>query len=94
MKEYYSNCLIEVIKAKIRWGKQIRIIYIPSWKNEVFCPHFMWHDLADGNLYDFHYDGWLKWYQRFCFKGHIGCRPYSVYERWLKTHSWHESEEE
>ena len=54
-QEHYSNCLIEAIKAKIKWGKQIKIIYIPSWKNEVFCPHFMWHDLTDGNLYDFHY---------------------------------------
>ena len=29
-EEYYSNCLFEAIKAKIKWGKQIKIIYIPS----------------------------------------------------------------
>lgn len=45
-KDYYSNCLFEAIKAKFKCGKQVKIIYIPSWKNEVFCPHFMWHDLA------------------------------------------------
>lgn len=35
-KEYYSDCLIEALKAKIKWGRQIKVIYIPSWKNEVF----------------------------------------------------------
>jgi hypothetical protein len=94
-EEYYSNCLIEALKAKIKWGKQVKIIYIPSWKNEVFCPHFMWHDLTNDTIKDFHAEyGYVeKWYNLFWFKGHIRCRPYSVYERWLKTHSWHESED-
>lgn len=50
-----------------------------------------WHDLADDTIKDFHAEyGYVeKWYQRFWFKGYIGCRPYSVYERWLKTKSWH-----
>jgi len=89
-QEYYSNCLFEAIKAKIKWGKQIRIIYIPSWKNEVFCPHFMWHDLANNTIKDFHAEyGYIeKWYNLYLFKGHIRCRPYSVYERWLKKGKW------
>ena len=90
-EDYYSNCLFEAIKAKIKWGKQVKIIYIPSWKNEVFCPHFMWHDLATDTIKDFHAGhGYIeKWYNLFLFKGHIRCRPYSVYERWLKTNKWH-----
>ena len=48
--EYYSNCLIEAIKAKIKWGKQIQLIYIPARKNDVYCPHMMWHDLADDTI--------------------------------------------
>ena len=93
-QEYYSNCLFEALKAKIKWGKQIRIIYIPARKNEVFCPHFMWHDLLDDNIKDFHAEnGYIeKWYNIFLFKGCIRCRPYSVYERWLKNKTWSESE--
>jgi hypothetical protein len=88
-QEYYSNCLIETLKAKIKWGRQVKIIYIPSWKNEVFCPHFMWHDLKDDNIYDFSCDGYLeKWWNLFWFKGYVRCRPYKVYEKWLRTKSW------
>ena len=32
-KDYYSNCLFEAIKAKIKWGRQVQIIYIPSWQS-------------------------------------------------------------
>lgn len=41
---FYSNCLIEAIKAKIRHPIKIKIKYIPARLNEVFCPHLMWHD--------------------------------------------------
>ena len=66
-KDYYSNCLFETIKAKIKWGKRVKIIYIPSWKNEVFCPHFMWHDLTTDTIKDFHAEhGYVeKWYNLF-----------------------------
>lgn len=89
-REYYSNCLIEALKAKIKWGKQIRIIYISARKNEVFCPHLMWHDLANNTIKDFHAEyGYIeRWYNIFLFKGYIRTRPYSVYERWLKTGRW------
>lgn len=36
-EDYYSNCLFEAIKAKIKWGKQVKIIYIPSWKMKYFA---------------------------------------------------------
>ena len=90
MKDYYSNCLIEAIKAKIKHKSKIKIIYIPSWNNEVCCPHFMQHDLVDDNIKDFHAEqGYVeKWWNLFLFKGHIRCRPYSVYENWLKTKNW------
>ena len=88
--EYWSNCLIEALKAKIKHGKEIKLIFIPPWKNDVFCPHLMWHDLVDDNIKDFHGGaGYIQhWYEDFLFKGHIRCRPYKVYERWLKTKSW------
>lgn len=88
-EEWWSNCLIEVIKAKIKWGKQVKIVWIPSWKNEVCCPHFMWHDLADNTIKDFHSKPYLeKWWNIAWFKGYIRTRPYSVYEKWLKTNKW------
>ena len=88
--EYYSNCLFEAIKAKFKHGNKVKVICIPPWKNEVWCPHFMWHDLMANNIKDFHAEcGYVeKWWNLFLFKGHIRCRPYSVYERWLKTKRW------
>ena len=85
--DYYSNCLIEAIKAKIKWKSQIKIIYIPPNKNDVFCPHFMWHDLVDDNIKDFHNVTWSKGgpCNETIFLGYIRVRPYSVYERWKKT---------
>lgn len=93
--EYYSNCLIEALKAKVRWKNKIKLIYIPARKNGIYCPHVMWHDLVDNTIKDFHAEyGYVeKWYNFFLFKGHIRCRPYIVYERWLKTKSWSESED-
>lgn len=89
MNDHWGNCLTEVIKAKLQHGKNIKVIFIPPWKNEVFCPHFMWHDLRDNNLYDFHSPEPLKsaWHEVW-FKGCIRVRPYAVYERWLKTKQW------
>ena len=44
MGEYYSNCLIEAMKAKIKHPIKVKIKYIPAYMNEVFCTHVMWHD--------------------------------------------------
>lgn len=86
-KGYWSNCLIEAIKAKIKWGNKIKIIYISPRKNDIFCPHFMWYDVLAGNVKDFTADPGFanKWYSNILFKGHIRVRPYAVYERWLKS---------
>ena len=42
-KDYYSNCLIEAIKAKLK-NHRLKIIFFVPWRNEIFCPHFMWSD--------------------------------------------------
>ena len=50
-KPYWSNCIIEAVKARLRNNK-VRFIMIWPWQNEVWCPHLMW---TDGNFeYDFH----------------------------------------
>lgn len=45
MEEYfYSNCLIEALKAKIKNPKNVHIHKVPAkWNHEIF-PHFWWED--------------------------------------------------
>lgn len=53
--DFYSNCLIEAVKAKVKDWKHIKIIYVSPFDNEVFCPHFFW---SDGKYdYDFGIEG-------------------------------------
>lgn len=52
---FYSNCLIESIKAKIKDPKNVKITIVPPWYNEVFCFHAMWTDGV--NDYDFGSEG-------------------------------------
>lgn len=84
-KFYWSNCLFEVIKAKIKYGETVKIIYLPAKENEIYCPHWLWHDLIDNNVYDFHapvpYDE--HWWNLVLFKGCIRTIPYSLWEKWL-----------
>ena len=79
--EFYSNCLLEAIKAKLRDWKNVKLTYIPPRYNEVFCPHFLWSDgIYD---YDFGYvEKQLKWYQIFWFKGRIRQRALGWNKKW------------
>lgn len=54
-KDFYSNCLIEAIKAKIKDWKHIKLTFVSPFDNEVFCPHVMWSDGI--NDYDFGNEG-------------------------------------
>lgn len=72
-KLFYSNCLIQAIKAKIKNPKEIKLTYVSPFVNEVFCPHILWSD--GKNDYDFGIEMYLKWYERFWFKGYIRERP-------------------
>lgn len=67
-KYFWSNCFIEMVKAKIR-NPSIKVMRIPSCFNEVPCPHWMWLD--DDGEHDFHCQGKLKVYQWFWHKGYI-----------------------
>lgn len=44
---FYSNCLIEAIKAKLKNPKNVKVFYIRA-KGDII-PHFMWTD----GLYDY-----------------------------------------
>ena len=69
---FYSNCLIEALKAKIRHPFKVKITFIP--KSEKGSCHFMW---SDGEAdYDFGVERNIKWYEAWWFKGEI--RKYSL----------------
>lgn len=76
---FYSNCLIEALKAKIKNPFKVKIKYMPAHLNEVFCPHLMWHD--GEYTYDFYTSGRLKWYQVLWHKGHIRKSEYDYYDK-------------
>lgn len=53
---FYSNCFIEMVKAKLK-NPKVKIMYLPAFLNEVPCPHWMWLD--EEGEHDFHYRGKL-----------------------------------
>ena len=64
---FYSNCLIEALKAKIRHPFKVKITFVP--KSEKGSCHFMW---SDGEAdYDFGVERYIKWYEALWFKGCI-----------------------
>lgn len=71
---YYSNCLIEALKAKIK-NKSIKIYYCkPSLKKHQMA-HFMWTDgIQDYDFSDKESDH-LSWYNCLWFKGAIRSFP-------------------
>ena len=78
-KMFYSNCLIECAKAKIR-NPHIKITVLWPWQNEVFCPHFMW---SDGEYdYDFGIDCHIPLIRTLWFKGYIRRRNLGFNEKW------------
>jgi len=81
-KLFYSNCLIETIKAKIK-NPKIKITYISPRINEAFCPHWLWSDGV--NDYDFGIEKELKWYQVLWFKGHIRKRNLGFNKKYKST---------
>lgn len=71
-KTFKSNCLIEAVRYKLKNWRDVKITYISPRINEVRTPHFLWSDGV--NDYDFGTNAYLKWYQRFWFKGSIRTR--------------------
>ena len=80
-KEFYSNCLIEAVKAKLR-NPKIRMMYCPAYFNEVPCPHWMWTD--GSKEYDFS-TGLLHWWQWIWHKGRIKEYHSGTYSRYVSA---------
>lgn len=83
--DYYSNCLIEAVKAKLKDWKNVKITYVSPFCNEVFCPHILW---SDGKYdYDFGNEGKgdLGIQNWTLHKGHIRRRGLGYNERYKST---------
>ena len=84
-KDFYSNCLIEAIKAKLKDWNHVTITYVSPFDNEVFCPHILW---SDGKYdYDFGNEGkgdqgFLNWTLH---KGHIRRRSLGFNQRYKES---------
>ena len=81
-KDFYSNCLFEALKAKLK-NPKIKITYVSPFVNEVFCPRFL---RSDGvNDYDFGIERHLKLHERLWFKGHIRQRALGFNEKYKRA---------
>lgn len=81
---FYSNCLIEALKAKIKHPikTKIRIVSIP---NSLF-PHFIW--LNNNIVKEFGKDGEVKWYKSFLYKGYIRTHDIITYQKFCDKFKW------
>lgn len=78
-KDFYSNCLLEALKAKLKCFRYIKILPVKSKDNLL---HFMWFDKRDNNIYSFEQIYMPKhWINLLWFKGHIVIRSRRAYER-------------
>ena len=78
-QEYFSNCLFEAIKAKLKDWKNIRIIFQKP-------HHFLWYNAKDKRIYDFYQSCMFKhWYEMFWHKGYIYSWDYEAYKRWINS---------
>ena len=81
-KDFYSNCLFEALKAKLK-NPKVKITYVSPFANEVFCPHFLWSDGKSD--YDFGIERHLKLHERLWFKGHIRQRALGFNEKYKRA---------
>ena len=51
-KDRYSNCLFEAIRAKIKYGSNVKIIHIKPDGKEYTSHHWLWHNKIDNTICD------------------------------------------
>lgn len=85
-EDFYSNCFIEMLKAKLKNWNGVTLYKVPPRKNGFNpFPHFMW---SDGEYdYDFGTEGFAKWYHFICFKGHIRQWKLGSAQKWIRYNS-------
>ena len=77
---FYSNCLLEALKAKIKHPLKVKITVV--LKSEANCPHFLWSD--GKNDYDFGVERYLNKFQKFWFYGYIRKRKLGFNNKYKK----------
>ncbi len=55
MRIFYSNCIVEALKRKIKFGNRVKLIWIHPWQNDCrkWLPHVFWYNKNNGYIYDF-----------------------------------------
>lgn len=83
LKPFYSNCLFEAIKAKLKDPKNVKIHFLG--KQLTGTMHWYWYNLSDApedrGVYSFTHKAKLK--QRILFKGFINCDTFNMWESFL-----------
>lgn len=78
---FYSNCLLEALKAKVKDWKNVKIIFQKP-------HHFLWYDSKDNKVHDFYQaDSFNNWYQMLWHKGYLYAWSYNAYIKWLQNRS-------
>lgn len=83
-EDFYSNCLIEAVKAKIKDPKHIKLFVCWPMYNQAFCPHVMWSDgKAD---YDFGTYEFIPLFRAWTIhRGHIRKRALGFAQKYIDT---------
>lgn len=75
---FYSNCLFEALKAKIKDPKNIKIHFIPLSLNKE-SVHFYWYDIKDQSVKQFTHKA-NECINYIFFKGEIGSYNINLFE--------------
>ena len=77
---FWSNCLLEAAKAKIRHPYTVKVTVVT--RSEARCPHFLW---SDGEYdYDFGVERRLVGTQILLFQGYIRRRGLGFNQKYKK----------
>ena len=88
-KPYYSNCLFETIREKLRDWKNVKVYKIPYYLNVAKIVHFYWKNTKTNLYYSFiSYEKKGKWCH-LLFKGNIVEFDEEEYEELINYHLRH-----
>ena len=77
---FWSNCLVEAIKAKLHDPFHTKITVV--WRSEAGIPHFLWS--APQGDFDFGVERRLTGFQKIWFEGYIRKRRSGFNERYKR----------
>ena len=78
---YYSNCLLEAVRAKLR-DRTVRWIWMPLRYNPAHWPHVLWQEGEDVVHFQC-VSGTQPWWKRFWFKGKLKRYGRAAFDRMM-----------